>query len=87
MKFIIDVDQKYLKASRETGEKTHPPINIRIEEIPGVYSLLMRAHEVFIHGPSKIVHCPSKDKMPFGATVWIETSCSITADGTHIEGA
>lgn len=87
MTFIIDVDQEALKKSRKVEENIFAPINIRIkEEDSRDCDVARKAHEVVIHGPSKIVHNSARrSRMPFGATVWIETDGPITADGSYIE--
>jgi hypothetical protein len=65
MKTVIHVNQHVIKANAKNGADD-PPLTVK------TYKENIKAHEVEITGPSKIVYRPDH---PFscGARVWIET--------------
>ena len=69
MKTIIHVNQHVIKANRKTGAQD-PVLTVK------TYESNMYAHEVQIHGPSKIVYSADKP-LSCGAHVWIETQSEV----------
>ena len=69
MKTIIHVNQHVIKANRKTGAQD-PVLTVK------TYKSNMYAHEVQIHGPSKIVYSADKP-LSCGAHVWIETQSEV----------
>ena len=69
---IIHVNQLVIRSNAKQG-LNEPPLTFR-KGRNGREST--RAHEVEIHGPSKIVHSPH-DPLPCGARVWIETFAEV----------
>jgi len=65
MKTIVHVNQHVIKSNRKDG-KTDPVLTVK------TYKSNIYAHEVVIHGPSKVVYSPDKP-LSCGAHVWIET--------------
>jgi hypothetical protein len=65
MKTIIHVNQHVVKANRLNGEN-NPVLTVK------TYKDNRYAHEVVIHGMSKVVYKPEKP-LSCGAHVWIET--------------
>ena len=70
MKTIIHVNQHVIKANAKTGAND-PVLTVK------TYKDNRYAHEVTIHGPSRIVHRPHKP-LSCGAKVWIETESLVT---------
>ena len=71
---IIHVNQLVIRQNAKHGTD-EPPLTFR-KGRSGKES--KRAHEVTIHGPSKIVHSPH-EPLPCGARVWIETFAKVTS--------
>lgn len=69
MKTIIHVNQHVIKANRKEG-RTDPVLTVK------TYKSNTYAHEVAIHGPSKVVYSPDKP-LSCGAHVWIETQSPV----------
>ena len=69
MKTIIHVNQHIIKANRKNGTKD-PVLTVK------TYKSNDYAHEVIIHGPSKVVYQPDKP-LPCGAHVWVETESEV----------
>ena len=69
MKTIIHVNQHVIKANR-TNEENNPVLTVK------TYNSNRYAHEVMIHGVSKIVYSPDKP-LSCGAHVWIETQAEV----------
>lgn len=69
MKTIIHVNQHVIKANRKTGAQD-PVLTVK------TYKSNTYAHEVQIHGPSKIVYSADKP-LSCGAHVWIETQSEV----------
>ena len=69
MKTIIHVNQHVIKANR-AYEENNPVLTVK------TYKENRYAHEVTIHGPSKIVYSPDKP-LSCGAHVWIETQSKV----------
>lgn len=69
MKTIIHVNQHVIKSNRKTGS-TDPVLTVK------TYKTNTYAHEVAIHGPSKVVYSPNKP-LSCGAHVWIETQAEV----------
>lgn len=65
MKTIVHVNQHVIKANRQLGQN-NPVLTVK------TYKSNEYAHEVIIHGPSKMVHSPDKP-LSCGAHVWCET--------------
>lgn len=65
MKSIIHVNQHVIVRNRKTGSN-EPPLIVR------TYKGVQHAHEIEIHGPSRLVNRPHKP-LACGARVWIET--------------
>ena len=69
MKTIIHVNQHVIKANRKDG-RTDPVLTVK------TYKSNTYAHEVAVHGPSKVVYSPDKP-LSCGARVWIETQSTV----------
>ena len=69
MKTRIHVNQLRIKANRKN--KTNDPV-ITVKN----YKSNLYAHEVIIHGPSKVVYQPDCP-LACGAHVWIECECDV----------
>jgi hypothetical protein len=69
MKTIIHVNQHAVKANVKQG-KNDPVITVK------TYKSNTYAHEVKIHGDSKIVYSPD-NPLSCGARVWIETQAEV----------
>ena len=69
MKTIIHVNQHVIKANRKEG-RTDPVLTVK------TYKSNTYAHEVAIHGPSRVVYSPDKP-LSCGAHVWIETQSTV----------
>lgn len=69
MKSRIHVNQHVIKANR-VNKENNPVLSIM------TYRSTVRAHEIRIVGPSKIVHSPDKP-LSCGARVWIETEALV----------
>jgi hypothetical protein len=68
-KTIIHVNQHVIKRNSKTGER-EPVLTVK-QGRKNTY-----AHEVSIHGPSKVVYSPDKP-LSCGAKVWIETESEV----------
>lgn len=69
MKTIIHVNQHVIKANRKDGRED-PVLTVK------TYKDNTYAHEVAVHGPSKVVYSPDKP-LSCGARVWIETQSTV----------
>jgi hypothetical protein len=69
MKKIIHVNQHVIRSNTKSGSRD-PVLTIK------TYESNTYAHEVVIHGPSKVVYSPDKP-LSCGARVWIETEARI----------
>lgn len=69
MKTIIHVNQHVIKANRKEG-RTDPVLTVK------TYKSNTYAHEVAIHGPSRVVYSPD-NPLSCGAHVWIETQSTV----------
>ena len=69
MKTIIHVNQRVIARNRKFNTN-EPPLIVR------TYKGTKLAHEVVIHGPSKVINSPHKP-LPCGARVWIETTAPV----------
>jgi hypothetical protein len=69
MKTIIHVNQHVIRANAKTGAQD-PVLTVK------TYKANVYAHEVEIHGPSRIVYSPDKP-LSCGARVWIETQAEV----------
>ena len=65
MKTIIHVNQHVIKRNAQSGAND-PVLTVK------TYKSNTYAHEVALHGPSKVVYAPDKP-LSCGARVWIET--------------
>ena len=70
MKTIIHVNQHHIKHNAKTGERK-PTLTVK------TYKANRYAHEVEIHGGSRVVYSPDKP-LSCGARVWIETQAEVT---------
>ena len=70
MKTIIHVNQHVIKANRKNGTND-PVLTVK------TYKSTRYAHDVTIHGPSRVVYSPDKP-LSCGAHVWIETEADVT---------
>lgn len=70
MKTIIHVNQHVIKANRKNGTND-PCLTVK------TYKTNDYAHDVEIHGPSRVVYSPDKP-LSCGAHVWIETEAPVT---------
>ena len=69
MKTIIHVNQHVIKANR-AYEENNPVLTVK------TYKENRYAHEVTIHGASKVIYKPEKP-LSCGAHVWIETQAEV----------
>ncbi len=69
MKTRIHVNQHIIKSNSKTGAN-EPVLTVKS------YKSNIYAHEVLIHGESKIVYSPDKP-LSCGAKVWIETEAEV----------
>lgn len=67
----IHVNQHVIKKNRKEGLSL-PPLTVKRGR------LNTRAHDVMIHGPSRLIYSPLKP-LACGATVWIETEARVSA--------
>lgn len=65
----IHVNQHVIKSNRKTGAND-PTLTVKD------YKQNRRAHEVIIHGPSRVVYRP-ENPLSCGAHVWIETESPV----------
>lgn len=73
MKKIIHVNQHVIRSNAKHG-KTEPVLTVK------TYNSNHYAHEVLIHGESRVVYSPDKP-LPCGAKVWIETEADVEIVG------
>lgn len=69
MKTIIHVNQHKIKSNAKAGAD-EPVLTVK------TYKSNTYAHEVAIHGPSRVVYSPDKP-LSCGARVWIETEAEV----------
>jgi hypothetical protein len=69
MKTVIHVNQHVIKANARAGAQD-PVLTLK------TYKANTYAHEVVVHGPSKVVYSPDKP-LSCGARVWIETEAEV----------
>jgi hypothetical protein len=69
MKTIVHVNQHVIKSNRKDGV-LDPVLTVK------TYKSNNYAHEVVIHGPSKVVYSPEKP-LSCGAHVWMETEAEV----------
>jgi len=69
MKTIVHVNQHVIKSNRLNAEN-NPVLTVK------TYKSNTYAHEVVIHGPSRIIYRPDKP-LSCGARVWIETESPV----------
>jgi hypothetical protein len=69
MKTIIHVNQHVIKSNRKNGVND-PVLTVK------TYKSNEYAHEVMIHGPSKVIYSPDQP-LSCGAHVWIETQSPV----------
>lgn len=69
MKTIVHVNQHVIRANR-LNNKLDPVLTVK------TYKSNLYAHEVIIHGPSKMVYSPDKP-LNCGAHVWCETEAIV----------
>lgn len=69
MKTIIHVNQHIIKSNRANSENK-PVLTVK------TYNSNTYAHDVLVHGPSRIVYRPDKP-LSCGAHVWIETDALV----------
>ena len=69
MKTIIHVNQHKIKSNAKTGRR-EPVLTCK------TYKSNDYAHEVDLHGPSKIIYRPDAP-LPCGATVWVESESEV----------
>jgi hypothetical protein len=69
MKTIIHVNQHVIKSNRKDGV-LEPVLTVK------TYKSNTYAHEVVVHGPSKVVYSPEKP-LSCGAHVWMETEAEV----------
>jgi hypothetical protein len=65
----IHVNQMVIRSNKKKGTN-EPVISIK------THNSNQYAHEVLIHGPSKVIYSPCKP-LNCGATVWVETDCEV----------
>jgi len=70
MKTILHVNQHHVRANAKDGG-SRPTLSIK------TYKGNIKAHEVEISGPSKVVYRPDSP-LSCGARVWIETQSPVT---------
>ena len=76
MKTRIHVNQHKIKANRKN--KTNEPV-LTVK----TYKSNKYAHQVVIHGPSRLVYQPD-NPLPCGAHVWIETEAEVEVIGEPV---
>ena len=69
MKTVIHVNQHAIRRNIK-AETKEPVLTVK------TYKSNTYAHEVYIHGPSKVVYSPDKP-LSCGARVWIETEAEV----------
>jgi hypothetical protein len=69
VKTIIHVNQHVIKSNRKDGA-LEPVLTVK------TYKSNTYAHEVVVHGPSKVVYSPDKP-LSCGAHVWMETEAEV----------
>lgn len=69
MKTIIHVNQHVIKSNRKDGV-LEPVLTVK------TYKSNTYAHEVVVHGPSRVVYSPEKP-LSCGAHVWMETEAEV----------
>jgi len=69
VKTIIHVNQHVIKSNRKDGA-LEPVLTVK------TYKSNTYAHEVVVHGPSKVVYSPNKP-LSCGAHVWMETEAEV----------
>lgn len=69
LKTIIHVNQHVIKSNRATGAND-PVLTVK------TYKSNTYAHDVAIHGESRVVYSPNKP-LSCGAHVWIETQAQV----------
>lgn len=69
MKTIVHVNQHVIRANLK-NETQHPVLTVKCGKANNY------AHEVIIHGPSKVIYSPDKP-LSCGARVWIETEAEV----------
>lgn len=69
MKTIIHVNQHVIKSNRKNGVND-PVLTVK------TYKSNQYAHEVIVHGPSKVIYSPDQP-LSCGAHVWIETQSPV----------
>ena len=69
MKTKIHVNQHVVRSNKKHGKK-EPVLTVK------TYKSNTYAHEVEIHGPSKVIYSPDKP-LSCGARVWIETESEV----------
>ena len=72
MKKRIHVNQHAIKRNRKHGTN-EPVLTVK------TYKSNDYAHDVNIHGPSKVIYSPEKS-LACGAHVWIETDAEVDLD-------
>lgn len=72
-KTIIHINQHIIRSNNKTGQRD--PVITCKQGSKNTY-----AHEVVIHGPSRVVYSPDKP-LACGARVWIETSAEVELVG------
>jgi hypothetical protein len=70
VKTVIHVNQHIIRRNAKTG-KREPTLTVK------TYKSNTYAHEVEIHGPSRVVYSPDKP-LSCGAKVWIETESEVS---------
>jgi hypothetical protein len=68
----IHVNQHIIKSNQTAGHRT-PPLTVKN------YKANIKAREVFIAGPCRVVYRPDKP-LACGARVWIETAGKVLVD-------
>lgn len=66
----IHVNQHNIRSNKKNNQNL-PPLTVKTTKQN------IRAHDVVVHGPSKIVYSPDKP-LSCGARVWIETNAHVT---------
>ena len=69
MKTIVHVNQHAIRKNIK-ADKREPVLTVK------TYKSNTYAHEVALHGPSKVVYSPDKP-LSCGARVWIETESTV----------
>jgi hypothetical protein len=77
MKTLIHVNQHVIKSNAKTGAND-PVLTVK------TYKSNVYAHEVEIHGPSRVVYQP-ESPLSCGAKVWIETHAEVTIKSNQKE--